>query len=143
MKLNEATWEDLAEKAKFRPARLAECCGYSLRTLQRHFSKTYGLTVRDWLRQFRIAKAYSLLTSGSRVKVVAVDLGYKQLSHFSRDFKAVIGVPPSAITRSKLNAMVPPTRLASGVIISIGGDFHAPRQISEIQLTAGGSNPGR
>ena len=94
----EATWEQRAQNAQFRPALLARQCGISLRTLQRHFNRSYGLTVREWLRQVRMCEAYSRLKAGQRVKEVAIDLGYKQVSHFSRDFKLAYGVPPRAVS---------------------------------------------
>jgi AraC-like DNA-binding protein len=45
-----------------------------------------------------MCEAYSRLMAGHRVKEVAIDLGYKQVSHFSRDFKSAYGVPPSNIS---------------------------------------------
>jgi AraC-like DNA-binding protein len=88
-------WQSLAERAQFRAQELASLCQVSLRTLQRHFRQNYGLTVSKWLRDIRLRQAYGLLLQGSSVKEVAYDLGYKQLSHFSRDFKDYFGVSPS------------------------------------------------
>ena len=93
------TWEDLAQEAAFRPAALAAICGVSVRTLQRHFRAHYGATVSEWLRQLRLNEAYKRVARGDRVKEVAFDLAYKQLSHFSRDFKRVHGVPPTQIAQ--------------------------------------------
>lgn len=41
-----------------------------------------------------MADAYERLQTGKSVKEVAFELGYKQHSHFSRDFKARYGVSP-------------------------------------------------
>ena len=91
----------MAMEAQFKPGRLARQCGVSLRTLQRHFNKTYGITATEWLRSVRMKEAYARLTGGHRIKEVAIDLGYRQISHFSRDFKARYGVPPRDLFQPK------------------------------------------
>jgi AraC-like DNA-binding protein len=88
-------WEKLAKEAHYKPSSLARACGVSLRTLQRHFSEKYSLTVSSWLTSVRLREAYERITAGARVKEVAFDLGYKQLSHFSREFKRFHGIAPS------------------------------------------------
>lgn len=88
-------WESLAEKAGYRPSDLADLCQISLRTLERHFQKNYGVTVSQWLRELRLGKAYQNLLLGKAVKEVAFHQGYKQVSHFSREFKNHFGVSPS------------------------------------------------
>lgn len=90
-------WESLAENARYRPGDLAALCQISLRTLERHFQKNYGVTVSLWLRELRLGKAYQGLLSGKSVKEVAYEQGYKQVSHFSREFKNHFGVSPSLL----------------------------------------------
>ena len=90
-------WEQLAKEAHFRPQALAERCGVSMRTLQRHFRARYDQTVSDWLRELRLNQAFNSLKGCESVKEVAFDLGYKQPSHFTRDFKKRFGVPPRAV----------------------------------------------
>ncbi|HEV8543294.1 MAG TPA: helix-turn-helix transcriptional regulator [Verrucomicrobiae bacterium] len=92
-------WEDLARQARFRATDLAQLCGISLRTLQRHFKREYRTTVSDWLSAFRLEQARLELLHGEGVKQVAYGLGYKQLSHFSRAFKERYGIPPSLFSR--------------------------------------------
>lgn len=91
-------WESLAQSAQFRANELASLCQVSLRTLQRHFRTEYNLTVTKWLRDVRMRDAYGRLIRGAMVKEVAFDMGYKQLSHFSRDFKDYFGVSPSYLS---------------------------------------------
>jgi AraC-like DNA-binding protein len=98
MQMSKTTWESLAAEAKFCPHDLAALCNMSLRTLQRRFDEEYGLPVGQWMRNFRLSQAYTRITSGESVKVVAYDLGFKQLSHFSRVFKAAYGVPPTLVS---------------------------------------------
>jgi AraC-like DNA-binding protein len=88
-------------EAKFRPVELARLCGVSLRTLQRHFKLQYRLTIREWIRAIRLQKAYTQLTSGDAVKRVSFDLAYKQVSHFSRDFKSYFGVSPGFLSSTE------------------------------------------
>ena len=93
----DTSWENLAARANYRPRELAALCNVSLRTLQRHFSQHYGLTVSKSLRTIRLWEAYRRISEGELVKAVAYDLGYKQLSHFSRAFKELHGICPSLI----------------------------------------------
>lgn len=91
-------WEVLAAESNYCPRELARLCHVSLRTLQRRFATNYNMTISDWMRQIRLAKAYARVVSGESIKAVAYDLGFKQLSHFSRVFKEVHGVAPSFIS---------------------------------------------
>ena len=103
-------WEVLAAESNYCPSELARLCHVSLRTLQRRFAQNYGMTISDWMRQIRLAKAYARVVSGESIKAVAYDLGFKQLSHFSRVFKEVHGVAPSFISprgRAKAAAINP------------------------------------
>jgi len=101
MQLLNETWEGLAAQANYRPGALAKLCKVSLRTLQRHFAKHYGLTLGGWMRDIRLSAAYRRISGGEQIKAVAFDLGFKQLSHFSRVFKQVHGVPPRMVRKPK------------------------------------------
>jgi AraC-like DNA-binding protein len=90
-------WQVLAKESGYKPRELAALCQISLRTLERHFQKHYGLTVAQWLKELRLQEAYEQIKQGSSVKEVAFDMGYKQLSHFSREFKNEFGVSPSML----------------------------------------------
>ena len=103
------TWEGLAAQANYRPGALAKLCKVSLRTLQRHFAKNYSLTLGGWMRDVRVAQAYRRIAAGEQIKAVAFDLGFKQLSHFSRVFKQVHGVPPRMVRKPSKSAETAPT----------------------------------
>ena len=94
---SESTWEELARRAGYRPQALAELVGVSVRTLQRYFRARYDKTVSDWLRELRLDQAFKLVKNCQSVKEVAFELGYKQPSHFTRDFKRKFGVPPRSL----------------------------------------------
>ena len=99
MIMTDRTWEGLAVEANYRPRELATLCKVSLRTLQRHFASNYRLTVSGWMREVRLKQAYERIVKGEQIKAVAYDLGFKQLSHFSRAFKQVHGVCPRMVSR--------------------------------------------
>jgi hypothetical protein len=49
------TWGSLAVQANYRPTALAKLCGVSLRTLEGHFQRGYGMTPEAWLKSARPA----------------------------------------------------------------------------------------
>lgn len=98
---NRLSWEQIAKQAQYRPRQMANLCAVSLRTLQRHFRKHYSLSVREWLRIVQMDEARRKILAGDSIKAVAIDLGFKQLSHFSRVFKAAFGVAPSLLAAEK------------------------------------------
>ena len=92
-------WEMIAAQAEYKPSRVAKICGVSPRTMQRYFKKSFGCTLGEWLRAHRLKLAYEKIIGGSSIKSAALDLGYKQLSQFSRDFKKQFGCAPSFLER--------------------------------------------
>ena len=100
-----SNWEELAEEAGYNAKKLAERCGVSRRQLERFFPITTGKTPQQWLNYLRQQKAYELIASGQSAKEVAIRLGYKQPSHFSREFKRFHGVPPSELLAVDFSAM--------------------------------------
>jgi AraC-like DNA-binding protein len=100
-------WESLARAGLFKPSAVAVLCQVSPRTVQRYFKKSYGCTLGEWLRTYRLEIAYRKLTAGEPIKCVALDLGYKQLSHFSRDFKSRYGCAPKFLERTTGTSVAP------------------------------------
>lgn len=88
-------WPVFAREAGYRATRLAKDCGVSLRQLERFFQKKTGQTPQNWLNSLRQREAIVLVIQGKSIKEVAYDLGYKQVSHFSREFKRAHGIAPS------------------------------------------------
>jgi AraC-like DNA-binding protein len=54
-----------------------------------------GLRAHEWMRQLRQSEAVLLLGKLGSVKATAFQLGYKQPSHFSVQFKSFHGISPS------------------------------------------------
>jgi len=72
----------------------------TLRTLERTFSKTVGISPKEFINIVRFKHAAKKLQhASSRVTIlqVAIDMGYYDHSHFTREFKRYSGLTPSEI----------------------------------------------
>jgi AraC-like DNA-binding protein len=87
-------WAVWAEQAKYRSARLAQLLGVSGRQLHRYTRKLFGCSPQAWLNERRLALAPGLLRHYRSVKMVSYELGFKRVSHFSREFKLRHGMAP-------------------------------------------------
>lgn len=75
---------------------LANYTGRSLSTFKRDFKKYSTLSPREWLIQRRLEAAHELLRNGGRkVSEICFEVGFKNLSHFSKVYKEMYGVPPT------------------------------------------------
>jgi transcriptional regulator GlxA family with amidase domain len=93
--LTDRNWPELARQANWSATNLAKLCGRSLRTLERHFTKTFGCGPHEWLANERLKWAQALLADGATVKEAAFNSGYAYAQHFSRDFKKKFGYGPA------------------------------------------------
>ena len=81
--------KDMAEAAQLSPDYMAKL-----------FKASMGLTPAEYARNFRIAKSMELLENTDRpVAEVAAELGFTDGSVFSRLFKQVAGISPTAFKR--------------------------------------------
>ena len=72
----------------------------SVRQLQRYFLEELGRTPKSWLNEQRmIAARKLLLVHGMSVKATSAQLGFKQPSHFCREFKRSYDMTPSQFVR--------------------------------------------
>jgi AraC family transcriptional regulator len=94
-------WEKLAQAAHYNAQELAKLCDISTRQLQRHFRFRFRCSPQSWLNHRRLLVAEGLLLSGDSVKKVAFDLGFKQPSHFCRQFKSRKNMTPSQFIDSQ------------------------------------------
>ena len=75
---------------------MANYTGRSLSTFKRDFRKCSTLSPREWLIQRRLEAARELIRKGGRkVSEICFEVGFKNLSHFSKAYKATYGIPPT------------------------------------------------
>jgi len=85
--------ERLAEPPSL--AELGRLVGCSPFHLSRQFSQATGLTIQQFLRQARLARAAELLCAGRHnVTEAALEVGYHSLSHFTVAFREAFGCGP-------------------------------------------------
>lgn len=89
-----SNWEQRAKEAGFNVSLLAIRCGVSRRQLLNFIKQSFGVTTHQWMLQLRMENAGALLRQGFFVKEASHQLGFKQVGHFSREFKRYYGVPP-------------------------------------------------
>lgn len=94
--------EDLAERAGMSQARFAV-----------NFRETVGQTPLDYLTDWRIGLAQSLLRKGRPVKIVTDEVGYGSAAAPARAFTARLGLAPAAWTRRTQGTAAPDTPAAT------------------------------
>ncbi|MCW3465990.1 helix-turn-helix domain-containing protein [Chitinophaga nivalis] len=79
--------------------RYAYLTGRSLATFKRDFERIFHTSPSRWLQQKRLQDAHYLLREkGWRASDVYLEVGFKDLSHFSYAFKKTFGIPPSSLS---------------------------------------------
>jgi AraC-like DNA-binding protein len=70
--------------------------GLHLRELQRWFKDAVGISPKWMIQRYRLHEALLALEGKQRtIAQLAAELGYADQAHFTRDFRALIGVAPS------------------------------------------------
>lgn len=74
---------------------IANYTGRSLSTFKRDFKKCSTLSPREWLIHRRLEAAHELIRKGGRkVSEICLEVGFKNLSHFSKIYKEKYGISP-------------------------------------------------
>lgn len=79
---------------------LAQAVGLSPFHFLRVFRRATGLPPHAWLKQQRLTRAQGLLRAGWAPLEVALQLGFADQSHLTRQFKQAYGVAPGAYRRA-------------------------------------------
>ena len=76
--------------------------GINKRTLQRLFATYVGVSPKWVIQRYRLHEAAEQLAAGGAINhaALALELGYSDQAHFVRDFKAIVGVSPTAYARA-------------------------------------------
>ena len=80
--------------------RLARMIGVNESKLKKSFKSVYEMTIHDYLIKIRMDKANKMIRQQDlQIKEVAMELGYKNPSHFSAAFKKHFGFLPTEMVR--------------------------------------------
>jgi AraC-like DNA-binding protein len=88
----------IADRELVRVDQVAALGGLSVRSLQRLFAGYVGVSPKAVLARYRLQDAAAAIDAGEvdDLAGLATSLGWFDQAHFSRDFRAVVGVTPSA-----------------------------------------------
>lgn len=112
--------------------------GVSRRHLERVFLANHGCSPQAWLNEQRLLLARAMLPSAETVKGVALELGFAQPSHFSRQFAKRFGVPPTQYMRARKDATERVRVIVEASLPNSGIGLALPRGRQEIRKVAGG-----
>lgn len=81
---------------------MAYYTGRSLSTFKRDFKQYSDLTPRKWLIQRRLQAAREIISKGGgKISEICYDVGFKNLSHFSKAYKEAFGTSPAGHGQQK------------------------------------------
>lgn len=86
---------------------IAEAFGYSSKYLSHLFTKVSGMSLKQFIMNARIEKACFFLTDSDRtISEIADELGFSDVHNFSRSFKKITGLTPSAYRNAYTKRML-------------------------------------
>jgi AraC-like DNA-binding protein len=74
---------------------LAQSAGMSRARFAAHFRKVVGMTPFDYLTDWRLAVAHTMLRKGNSLKLIAAAVGYANATALTRVFTQRVGMSPS------------------------------------------------
>jgi AraC-like DNA-binding protein len=88
----------ISDRGLVRVDQVAALGGMGVRTLQRLFAGYVGVSPKAVLARYRLQDAAAVIDAGevNDLAGLATSLGWFDQAHFSRDFRAVVGITPSA-----------------------------------------------
>jgi len=80
---------------------MAATCGLSIGSFHRQFRDTYLCTPHTYVRQLRVRMSCQALVFSRRpIAVVAAECGFSDQSHFTKEFRRVMGETPRSYRRT-------------------------------------------
>ena len=79
---------------------MAQTCGLSIGSFHRQFRETYLCTPHTYVRQLRVRMScHALVFSRRPIAAIAVDHGFSDQSHFTKEFRRIMGETPKSYRR--------------------------------------------
>jgi transcriptional regulator GlxA family with amidase domain len=76
---------------------IAKACGLSVRAFERQFQAAYTSSPHDYIRGLRVRMSCSpLVFTRKTLAEVATEFGFADQSHFTKEFRRIMGETPSA-----------------------------------------------
>jgi AraC family transcriptional regulator len=94
-----STYIDAHLDQRCRTADLARLAGLSKSHFTRLFAKRFGSRAQPYIMRRRVAMAQTLMLTGAPLSEIALSCGMSDQSHFSRQFRRVVGQSPSVWRR--------------------------------------------
>lgn len=83
--------------------KLAKMCNITPEYFRKVFKSFYGTSPVKYINTLKISRARELIQSGMYSVTEAAHMsGYSDMSHFSREFKKLMGIAPSAVNKSTI-----------------------------------------
>jgi AraC family transcriptional regulator len=82
----------------------ARAAGVEPVLLSRWFRRVHGITTGEFVRRMRVERACELLSSSASLSVIALECGFADHAHFTRTFRRVMHMTPSAYRRVRGHA---------------------------------------
>ena len=79
---------------------MARVAGFSKSHFTRLFAKRFGLRAQLYIMRRRVAMAQALMQTEAPLSEIALSCGMSDQSHFSKQFRRVVGQSPSVWRRS-------------------------------------------
>ena len=80
---------------------VARVAGLSVPSARKCFLRSYGMTLHQYLRQLRLARAKQMMAhTSAKIIDIALETGFPTISNFYRSFEAEAGQTPSAYRKS-------------------------------------------
>jgi AraC-like DNA-binding protein len=95
---------EMAQKARFRVSIVAKRLHRTPTQIRRQCHRHNGCAPKKLFIHWRLQLAAKLLSAGDPVKSVSTDVGFKHVSSFCRQFKAVYGLRPAEFANKMRNS---------------------------------------